>query len=447
MLVGLQARHAQAGEHETDRYAAWRLALHRLRLDGQARPVGPDELRGYLEGVPKDQQSEALQDLIAQHMKLTWSFGVGHRLEEYINLYGRHAPALACCARIPADLVEDELLARYQSPHGDMPPLRDYDTRFAGRRDVTVRIQQRCLADGRYLLLEKLGQGAMGTVWRAYDQHLRRAVAIKRPRACMAQPVQPQALQQFTQQALLTATLEHPAIAGVHEYYGEADGQVFYTMRLVEGPTLSERIQAYHQGAYGRSADRNQVRCSELLQSIVTVCGAVAYAHQRGVLHGDLKPGNVICGELGQVVVLDWGIPMHSAEGFGLSQGTDGTIFGTPHYMAPEQASGTVDARSDVFALGGIMYELLTGHPPRAWPAHQLPHDWLCQVRSTPVCSPRRIRAGDPRALDAICMKALAADPAARYASVAELACQLGRYVAGVSVQARRRWFGRFSGR
>jgi serine/threonine protein kinase len=381
----------------------------------------------YLGEVPTEQRCEAFQDLIAEHLRSTWVAGQGSCLETYLAEFAPELGELATPAGVPATLVEDEFLARHLGPQGDAPPLEEYARRFAERPDVMRLLEARLLGAGRYVKLHRRGRGAMGEVWEAYDRHLRRPVAVKEPRAGAAGDSG--FCRQFAAEAHLTAGLEHPAIVGVHEYHpGGGEEPPFCVLRLVDGEPLSTLIRDYHHAPGDRRSAEQRLLWHRLLQAFVTACDALAYAHRHGVLHRDLKPGNVVVGEVGETVVLDWGL---GARGEG-----NGELVGTPEYMPPEQADGLADARSDVFGLGTVLYELLTGRAPHAWSDRTRPVDWPQCVRQAAFPRPRGLNPEAPRALEAICLKALARDPAERYQSAAVLAQDVRRYLAGEPVEA-----------
>lgn len=249
-------------------------------------------------------------------------------------------------------------------------------------------------AGDRYELREAIGRGGMGTVFRAFDRELERDVAVK-----VLHARAPGTAARLLQEARILARLEHPGILPVHDVGTLPDGRVFYVMKLVVGRRLDQ-----HVASVPGLADR--------LRVFERLCDAVAFAHAHGVVHRDLKPENVMIGAFGEVLVLDWGV----AKAAGSALADRGVVLGTPAYMAPEQAAGgTVDARTDVFALGGILAFLLCGEP--------------------------RIggrQAVMPRALAAVVDRAQAAAPENRYASAADLASDVSRYTSGLAVHAYR---------
>jgi PAS domain S-box-containing protein len=295
-------------------------------------------------------------------------------------------------------------------------------------------------AETRYASLSLHGTGGIGQVWRARDCHLEREVALKELRPESAGDARHVA--RFVREARLTGKLEHPGIVPVYELaFRPTSNQPFYTMRLVRGRTLSDAIKAYHaQRAEGRAEPLDFVG---LLTAFVAVCNTIAYAHSRGVLHRDLKGDNVILGDFGEVIVLDWGLaklmgqpdvdeaqPLRIDPGDAQDAGltVQGDIVGTPAYMAPEQAEGRldlIDQRTDIFGLGAIFYEVLTGRPPFVG-ANTL--EVLLQAGQGNPPPPRGIRPDVPPALEAVCLKALAKEPGERYASASDLAQEVQRW-------------------
>jgi len=215
------------------------------------------------------------------------------------------------------------------------------------------------LGNERYELLDEIGRGGMGIVYRARDRSLDRDVALKILRSEYARP---DMLERMRREAHVLAMLEHPGVVPIHDLGISADGLVYYTMKLVDGVSLEKHFA-------------KQTDLRERLRTFERLCEAVSFAHARGVLHRDLKPGNVMVGSFGEVLVLDWGVAkrVSDPELERIDEAADtvitqhGTVLGTPGYMSPEQAAAqSVDERSDVYSLGAMLTEILAGSNPPA---------------------------------------------------------------------------------
>jgi WD40 repeat protein/tRNA A-37 threonylcarbamoyl transferase component Bud32 len=311
--------------------------------------------------------------------------------------------------------------------------------------------------DSRYVLRGLHAEGGIGQVWLAFDNELGREVALKALRPDRAADAALAA--RFLHEAQVTGRLQHPGIVPVYELApgvdpAGVDEPPFYTMRLVQGRTLTEAIQAYH--ARRAAGTASPVEKTTLLTAFVSVCHTIAYAHARGVIHRDLKPANVALGDYGEVVVLDWGfskeirvdrgqrtedrndvVPPRCETKSGVHS-VAGQIMGTPAYMAPEQADiggGRIDERTDVYGLGAILYELLTGQPP--YPGEDTT-EVLGRLRERPPPRPKLVRPRVPLALEAICLRAMARDPKDRYQSATEVAREVQHWLADEPVEAYR---------
>jgi tetratricopeptide (TPR) repeat protein/tRNA A-37 threonylcarbamoyl transferase component Bud32 len=275
---------------------------------------------------------------------------------------------------------------------------------------------------------------------------LEREVALKELRP--EQTSNPVVWSRFLEEAKITGQLEHPNIVPVHELvrHGESR-QPFYTMRFVKGRTLSEAVRDYHEHRAAGQSDILEFR--SLLGAFLGVCNAIAYAHSRGVIHRDLKPQNVVLGDYGEVIVLDWGLAklveraeetltpaVAVARESDRSETVQGQVLGTPAYMSPEQAEGRwdgVDRRTDTYGLGAILYEILAGQTPFDGAGTA---DVLRKVASEPPVPPHSVHSKVPLALEAICLKAMAKRPEARYGSARELADEVRHYLADEPVSA-----------
>jgi len=279
----------------------------------------------------------------------------------------------------------------------------------------------------RYRFGEILGEGGMGEVLLAHDEHIGRDVAVKRIRA--TQP-SPEELSRFVREARVQGCLEHPAVVPVHDLAVDRDGRPFFVMTRLTGTTMFELLGKLRAGS---EADVVAAR-RRLLHAFADVCLAVEFAHSRGIIHRDLKPANIMLGDFGEVYVLDWGVaralteaaepdgpPSASrpfAAGLTLETGDTliGTVLGTPAYMAPEQLAGDrAGPAADIYALGCILYEITAGV------ALHVQGLRLGEARPQPVARPSQHRPDAPPELDAICERATHADPAARFGSARAL--------------------------
>src|SRR5262245_43204252 len=311
----------------------------------------------------------------------------------------------------------------------------------------------------RYTRLRLHAQGGLGQIWLARDNALGRDVALKELRP--EKVASPALRTRFLQEALITGGLEHPGIVPVYELAQRgSDQHSFYTMRSVKGRTLTEAARAYHQKRQAGQADTLELHT--LLSAFVIICQTVAYAHARGVLHRDLKGENVVLGEYGEVIVLDWGLakrtdrddpgadiqlPGPDQVGLGSSALTmQGQAIGTPSYMAPEQAAGRLDLigpHTDVYGLGAILYEILTGQPPFTG-SNAI--EALRRVQEDEPMTPRQLCPETPPALEAICLSSLAKRPGDRCADAGGLAQQVQPWLAEsterkVAEERRARFF------
>ena len=273
-------------------------------------------------------------------------------------------------------------------------------------------------AFGHYELLEVMGRGKFGTVWRAKDRRLERTVALKLPHLTNCDE---QTRMMFLREARAAAALEHPHIVQIHGIDQEGD-QLGIVSQFIVGKTLSQLLQ-----------DRS-LTFSQLTQMLATIAEAVHHAHDAGVIHRDLKPGNILVDSEGQPHVSDFGLAKWSGDQ--ANSPSAGLVTGTPAYMSPEQARGdghSVDRRSDVYSLGVLLYEMLTGKPPFEGKSTLLLH----RIQTQDPRAPRSLNESVPRDLETICLKCLAKAPADRYGTARELADELRRFLGGEPITAR----------
>jgi serine/threonine protein kinase len=290
---------------------------------------------------------------------------------------------------------------------GSLPIVSPSGTDFAGRRF------------GDYTVVCEIGRGGMGVVYRARQQSLNRVVALKMilPGALASGDD----LQRFRIEAEATAGLKHPRIVTVHEV-GEVEGCHYYSMDFIEGISLAQKLKD------GPLSSRSAARY------VQTVAKAIHHAHRKGILHRDLKPSNILLDAEDEPHVTDFGLAKRMGGDSG--QTRTGAVLGTPSYMAPEQAGGKLKElgpATDVYGLGAILYECLTGRPPFQ---AATPVDTVMQVIERDPAPPSLVNPGVERDLETICLKCLEKHAANRYASAEELADDLRRYLDGESIRA-----------
>src|SRR6266851_4787007 len=303
--------------------------------------------------------------------------------------------------------VPRELLAAARSLHGE----------HRGREDWADEAPRRI---GKFDLLEELGLGSFGHVFRARDTELGRTVAIKMLRA--GHLASREEVDRFLREARSAAQLQHPGLVALFETGQTEEGLFYLVEEFVQGETLTARLKA------GRLGFRP---AAEL---IAAVADALDHAHRHGVIHRDVKPSNIQLDAEGRPHLMDFGLARHETDESPMTM--DGQVLGTPAYSSPEQARGesnAVDGRTDVYSLGVILYELLTGERPFRGNRQML----LLQVLNDEPRPPRQLNDKAPRDLETICLKAMSKAPARRYATAEELADDLRRFLRGEPIRAR----------
>ena len=423
-----------------------------------------------------DDDSSAI-DLAADRFEQAWKAGQAPRIEDYLA---------GAAGKIRSRLLEELLRVERElrSRQGALPNLEEYRCRFPDLvgvidRNLAVPAAQSATEvyvgegpmmvddgalrietdgaqsaapsqDGRFRVLRHHADGGIGRVSVAVDLELHRQVALKELQERFADD--PQIRQRFLLEVHVTGRLEHPGIVPVYSLGRDGRGRPFYAMRFIEGEDLEQAIKNFHASdtSPGRQPGERVLALRQLLRRFVDVCNVVAYAHSRGVLHRDLKPGNILLGPFGETLVVDWGMaklvdelltsaetrePILEPQGEETWDQTEqGMILGTIPYMSPEQAEGhALGKASDVFSLGATLYHIIAGRPPIEKDDKYV---MLSRARRGEFTPLRQVNPRVPAPLEAICQKAMSASPDDRYASPHALADEIEHWLADEPVVA-----------
>jgi serine/threonine protein kinase len=383
------------------------------------------------------EQRAGVEAIVALHLKK-----YNGDAEQSLAAVTADGPSRASLAHLVNTEVDGSIV-----PPGLEPTLagEDYD----GTARYTVGS---VTSDGqRFRILRPHAQGGLGAVFVALDTELHREVAVKQILDHHVDDAVSRA--RFLLEAEVTGGLEHPGIVPVYALGTDADGRPYYAMRFIRGDSLKDAIESFHADSVLKAdSSRRSLELRKLLRRFTDVCNAIDYAHNRGILHRDIKPANIIVGEYGETLVVDWGLakPLLQVEpglqsgerplllsGTGGSTATlPGSAMGTPAYMSPEQAEGDLERlgpRSDVYSLGGTLYSILTGRPPLLGDKVAAV---LAAVRKGEFPAPRKIDSSIDKALEAICLKAMALRPEDRYGTPRALADDIELWLADAPVAA-----------
>jgi eukaryotic-like serine/threonine-protein kinase len=318
---------------------------------------------------------------------------------------------------------------------------------------VTFQLSGAASSGQRFRLLRPHARGGLGAVFVALDEELHREVALKQILDHHADD--PSSRARFVLEAEITGGLEHPGIVPVYGLGADGDGRPYYAMRFIRGDSLKETIAAFHADpSLTADPSKRSLELHKLLRRFGDVCNAIDYAHTRGVLHRDIKPANIIVGKHGETLIVDWGLAkvlgksepdfasdervLTPSSASGSAETLPGSALGTPAYMSPEQSVGDLDQlgpRSDVYSLGATLYCVLTGKPP--FDGDDMA-SLLRSVQKGAFPAPRKLDPSIDQALEAVCLKAMATNPADRYATPRALADDVDRWMADEPVGAWR---------
>jgi eukaryotic-like serine/threonine-protein kinase len=399
--------------------------IHAVCEDFEARWRSGDQNRieDMLEQADAGDRSALLEELLILEVELRRDRGEGPSLSEYR-------------ARFPT--AQERVDAAFAQAAGAAYGPSKTVTLVAGSATPALSDDSALGAIvgsiGDYQILEEIARGGMGVVYKARQRGANRLVALKM--ILSGRMASADERERFLREAELAANLDHQNIIPIYEV-AEFEGCPFFSMKLVEGVSLADQIKGQR-----RSASRLDPRAAARLMA--TIARAVEYAHERGFLHCDLKPSNILLDREGRPYVTDFGLAKRASEDSAVS--LSGAIMGTPSYMAPEQASGArkgLRATTDVYGLGAILYQLLTTRAP--FRADTVPETVVAVLERDPV-PPRELCPDVPKELETICLKCLEKSPQDRYSSAAALADELDRYLQGEVIDATtliprlRRW-------
>ncbi len=397
-------------------------------------------------GGPDSDGRAVIEAMVALHVKTH-----GGNVDESLAAVPSSRSTCASLAGLGEPDIEATLERMARAKNGPATEADDDDSEGTATLSVGAPT-----SDGqRFRILRPHARGGLGAVFVALDCELHREVALKQILEKHADD--PDSRQRFVAEAEITGGLEHPGVVPVYGLGTDAAGRPYYAMRFIKGDSLKEAIDRFHKDeALNKDPGRRSLELRKLLRRFTDVCNAIDYAHSRGVIHRDLKPANIIVGKHGETLVVDWGLAKAvgradpstgeqtiAPSSSGSSETLPGSALGTPAYMSPEQARGELNRlgpRSDVYSLGATLYCLLTGKPPFE---NEDIGAVLHAVQEGQFSRPSQLDLSLDRALEAVCLRAMATGPENRYPTPRALADDLDRWMADEPVTAWREPFSR----
>jgi eukaryotic-like serine/threonine-protein kinase len=405
--------------------------VHRIceRFEADWRSGPRPKIEDCLDGIGAAARSRLAEELIALEIELRRGEAEHPSVHEYLTRFPEFSEVVGLLfgqsTTIGLSPDQTEIWPRLQTTWRDTESDGEAPGASVSKPSAPAQGER----FGKYELLAEIARGGMGVVYQARDTVLNRVVAIKMILSGSLATDDERA--RFRREAKLAANLDHPNIVPIHEV-GEQDGFLYFTMRLVEGGSLSDRVDSY--GSDPHAAGR----------LIVVLARAIHFANAKGFVHCDLKPSNILMDRDGVPQITDFGLARQASPESSLT--ASGAVMGSPSYMAPEQASGqrkAISPATDVYGLGAILYELLTGRPPFCMPTMM---ETVLQALYNEPTPPRVLQPKLPRELESICLKCLEKAPQDRYPSAEALADDLVRCLQGESIDSTgtmlklRRW-------
>ena len=433
------------------------------RFESACKSSTPPRLEEFLRAIPPSSLDLGFRELLELELEYRRRAGQAPSADEYHSRFPQHSATIdqllrPANSRLPATGPTEETIPARVGGR-DAASADSEKTQLASAAATARSVGTPTSSGLRFRVIRKHAKGGLGEVFIAEDQELHREVALKQIQARYADDTNSRT--RFVLEAEVTGALEHPGIVPVYGLGTYADGRPFYAMRFIHGDSLKDAIDSYHDFDMGpRDPGERALELRKLLGRFVDVCDAIEYAHSRGIIHRDLKPGNIMLGKFGETLVVDWGLakqinlPEPDSESepdqqmsqsrpmllSGTAATRMGSAIGTPQYMSPEQAAGHLDRigpRSDVYSLGATLYCLVTGKAPMSdRPMFDL-GEVLRRVQAGEIAPAREIHAGVPKALEAICLKAMAVRPEDRYASARQLADDIEHWLADEPISAQ----------